>query len=616
MKASFAPPVLLILHLVQIIDAFSPIVSHIRPCSVTKQLCPHILRARRSEEEEYSEDSDDEFYDTRQVGGSPEERELRRMKYEDDEDFRDDEQDNEIAYYGNDYDDEEYEDLDEEDIDDRPETGNFWANPRERMDSAPDVVRPTRRQRPMPPSTAQPRRRPASSPGARTTFRSGTPAPPGAMKDLYDRIFWFGIEEEDGDWVPKSYDKTVFGGTRGKFNALSYLEDGYDARPPPRRIKRRLPPEDGDEDDEISMDDNYDEDYGDDDDIPRREAPRGRRGRDPSFDFDERSSNRQRQNRRGNDRVSGEASSWFVEDDAPDYVDQDDFEEERRRPSRQGRQKKSNGNPIVNFLDGLLDMDREDMEARAELYEQNVGRRPKPQERAPRRRPGNAYRFDDDDFNDADDEDDDIVVDVEIEEETDAQQEEEATPTKPRMSREERSRRLDRVPPAGVAAWGPSGDLGIDARTQAMLDGLEELRAARAQLALKTERAKLARDEIVILRADAALEQKKGQADQRRARDRLRYIQLEIEDAARDLRRAQKAEQQAREQLEALQDKHWAVLSIYDANTASREIDNAFSELSQQEPAAGIETPEVAAYAPNVPLQEPASVEEPNEEDR
>jgi hypothetical protein len=115
----------------------------------------------------------------------------------------------------------------------------------------------------------------------------------------------------------------------------------------------------------------------------------------------------------------------------------------------------------------------------------------------------------------------------------------------------------------------------------------------RKKLQVKTERTKLARDEIVILRADAALEQKKGQSNPQRARERMRYIQLDIEDAARDLRRAQKAEQHARERLEALQDKHWAVLSLYDAEKASRDVDDSLVELSLQETAAQIDRPDV-----------------------
>ena len=598
MKASITPPVLLVIfHIVQKGDAFRPPFQLRVPHSYgtttnTQSFSLVATAARRSLDDD---DNEDGMYGTLPVGGSSAERELKSMRYAQSEDYYDDDDDGEIALayddevefeeeeeeYGDDLRGQEY-DQEFDDDDSAPQIGNFWSNPRRGLDPIPSASR--RRRRPLPPSTAVPHRRPPKNPGARTTFRSGTPAPPGPVKDLYDRLFWYGMDEEDGDWVPQSYDKTVFGGTRGKFNALAYLEDGYDARPPPRRIKRRLPPlerggvEDGYRD-EIDYEVEEDNDISQgqpgrrrDENIPPRGVTSSRnRIRKPPIGF---------QGSFSRPRKANEVSSWFEDDEMA--VQDEDL---RRRSS--GRRQRSSSNPVVKFLDELLDVDREDMAVRANLYELNVGRRrPMPRAKASRSRSGYSFEYDKGDFDDLIDEDDSMVVDIEIEEETVASLKEEEQPLKSRMSWEERSRRLEQVPPAGVIAWGPSGDLGIDARTKAMLDAMDDLREAREQLKATTERTNLARDEIVILRADAALEEKKRQAEPQRARDRLRQIQLDIEDAARDLRRAQKAEQQSRERLEALEDKHWAVLSLYDAEKASREVEDSLAELTLQEPAA------------------------------
>lgn len=627
MKALFAQSLLLIFEFVRTSDGFSPAHSHLHfglwattgSSTPSRPLLHSRILARptrRSQQDDYfEEEEEDRIFETREAGGSLEEQELRNVKYQEDLSQGEDP----VAYYQRteDYEDQEDEYLDDEFIEedegdiavdndsDLPETGNYWSNPKRSLDPYPDVpAAPRRRSRPMPPSTALPRRRPSQNRGSRTTFRSGTPPTSDAFTEFYDRLFWYGMDEEDGDWVPKGYDKTVFGGTRGKFDALAYLEDGNDLRPPPRRIKRRLPPDNEREDNFDEMEDeSYDRPMSNDAVPPSQRAPaRRQRRRQAGFDFEERPSNTRKG---GRDRVESEVSTWFEDDEEEDDDDYDSYQEENQRPPRRRRSREPTRNPITQFLDGLLDVDREDMQTKAELYEQNLGRRPMPRQQPRRRRAGYAYTFDEEDssvdgFGDVIDieEDesadtflqDDVIVDVEVEAE-EKKDDQAAEAPKPRMSWEERSRRLERVPPAGIPAWGPSGDLGIDARTKAMLDGMEELREVRALVEEKAERTTLARDEIVILRADAALETKKQQGNPRRARERLRQIQLDIEDAARDLRRAQKEESFIRQRLEILQDKHWAVLSVYDADKASQVVDKTLSEFSQQEPAARTETP-------------------------
>ena len=67
----------------------------------------------------------------------------------------------------------------------------------------------------------------------RQTFRSGNPPAPMIMKDLYDRLFWYGF---DPDETTTAADKTMFGGTKGKFNGLGLLQDINEG---PRRSERR-----------------------------------------------------------------------------------------------------------------------------------------------------------------------------------------------------------------------------------------------------------------------------------------------------------------------------------------------------------------------------------------
>jgi hypothetical protein len=88
--------------------------------------------------------------------------------------------------------------------------------------------------------------------------------------------------------------------------------------------------------------------------------------------------------------------------------------------------------------------------------------------------------------------------------------------------------------------------------------------------------------------SDAELQRKRlsqGRQDPRSLQVRLRQIELEIDDAARALRRALALVQAARDEMNELEDRHWAVLSLFDADRAQEEIVDAFRELEEQEPA-------------------------------
>jgi hypothetical protein len=449
--------------------------------------------------------------------------------------------------------------------DDRPEGDVYkdgrqaWSSSRRRQSMSPDEPFARRN------SSSLPRRRPG-----RSRDRSGTPPLSDAVKDLYDRFFRYGMGDEEamGDF-PKGYSRDSFGGTRGKSAAYRY-PDGryYDVMGSPWRRQRRLDNEDIDDD--VSYSEREQLGSG----SHRSRATRGSRNR----------------------AAEKEVSGWFNDDvmegydeyeDYDDIDDQEDWVEPSRQARRRRRRYNEPSNPIVDFLDNLLDVDKDEMRTKAELYDESLGRKSRSKQSRSRSQVDYGDRYDEETevaeggtdgggFNRGVDNDD--YIDVEIEDKDINTQTDADVPVN-RFSWEERVRRLERVPPAGIAAWGPSGDLGIDARSKAMLDAMEELRLARSKVEAKEDQRRLAREDIVVLRADLSLEMKRRETDPRRGRGRIRQIQFDLDDASRILRRAQLEEATAREQLQELQDKHWAILSLYDADKASRIVDESLRDF-------------------------------------
>jgi len=76
---------------------------------------------------------------------------------------------------------------------------------------------------------------------SRSSFRSGAPPPPRPVKQFYDKLFWFGFDPD----VTRPTDRTMFGGTRGKFNAMDLLSDREERQrmryddAPGRDVRRR-----------------------------------------------------------------------------------------------------------------------------------------------------------------------------------------------------------------------------------------------------------------------------------------------------------------------------------------------------------------------------------------
>mmetsp|Transcript_18502 Transcript_18502/g.27960 ORF Transcript_18502/g.27960 Transcript_18502/m.27960 type:complete len:505 (-) Transcript_18502:1358-2872(-) len=257
------------------------------------------------------------------------------------------------------------------------------------------------------------------------------------------------------------------------------------------------------------------------------------------------------------------------------------------------------GNPITDFIDNVFGIDRDEINMKADEYEQLMGRRPsRTRERRPSAVSSSRRKYRDGDSVDSWDEEeqlveDEIILDQDVAlkatDNTDSEVDEENIDDSNgkkllEMSMEERARRLERVPPDDIPAWGPTGDLGIDIRTKMMMDAMDDLRSIRSKVTEREQKTQLMREDIAVLRTDATIESKKQKNNPtRRSRNILRQILLDIEDTARDLRRAQKLEAIARDELRLLQDKHWAILSLYDVDKASQEISDAFNELSLAE---------------------------------
>jgi chromosome segregation ATPase len=122
----------------------------------------------------------------------------------------------------------------------------------------------------------------------------------------------------------------------------------------------------------------------------------------------------------------------------------------------------------------------------------------------------------------------------------------------------------------------------MDGRTKAILDALEDIQTARQKLEAREKREALAKEEITILKVDAELQRRQledARSVSRRAQERLRQIEFDIDDASRALRRARTRVQLARDQLEELKTRHWAVLGYYNPDQAEEMVAEALNEF-------------------------------------
>ena len=97
----------------------------------------------------------------------------------------------------------------------------------------------------------------------------------------------------------------------------------------------------------------------------------------------------------------------------------------------------------------------------------------------------------------------------------------------------------------------------------------------------------------MVLYSDAELQRRRlndSRKGTRLAEERLRQINLDLDDAGRTLRRSRTQVQLAKDRLEELQDRHWALLSFYDPDQAEEKVAEALAEFQLLEPAARIDT--------------------------
>ena len=76
--------------------------------------------------------------------------------------------------------------------------------------------------------------------------------------------------------------------------------------------------------------------------------------------------------------------------------------------------------------------------------------------------------------------------------------------------------------------------------------------------------------------------------------EQLRQIEFEMDDASRELRRARRSTELAKEQLERFEERHWALLRFYDPEKAEQQVEAALLELGEVEPAARLPDPSVS----------------------
>lgn len=573
-------------------------------------------------------------------------------------------QDDDELYYDNDY---EYDDEDnnyfmneyqqeQDTLDNEPDMsspstpGNFWFNAAgtttTSSSSSSSSPAPTNRRR----ESFQKKR--VNPPFRPTSFRSGIPPPPEPLLQLYNKLFWYGLDasrrddDKDNNYgdddASTSLDRTMFGGTRGKFNGLAYLQDLNPDSSRNRYAKRYLKPidtRDGFQQDEDDYDDNYDYDNTDDtdgdyDNIVAENEPEAKNNgnfvgnRDPAryaqvkppsdvpraMPFDQaqrvpsRPSTRVKRQKRDNrkDWVSNQVSSWFDYDS----LDQNPGRRRRRKQQEQNeeniRDEPSSSSPF-NIIDSLFGFNQQERDRKAAMYNERMGLNQKNNDNNPRvnenrrrrQRSGYAYRYkEEDDSNEPPVADYEVIPESEYsgvkqssktpenvetvngpDRTTDEQDNdnphdnsEKSKMGRVRLSWEERALAIERVPPANVMAWGPSGVLPTDARTLAISDALQDLIQAQRKLALRQKHVDQAKEALGIARVDVELAMA-------RAAQQVERLEQQVENASREYRWAIQLQQLAQEELSELEKRHWAVLQFYNPAQAEEKVREMLQEF-------------------------------------
>lgn len=351
----------------------------------------------------------------------------------------------------------------------------------------------------------------------RSTFRSGTPEPPKILQNFYDSFFWYGMDMSEST-VPS--DKTIFGGTKGKFNGLDIVTDRNNLvdemdgdqmrRRRPKPVKRTVDYEDYEDYDDNDYgdvrkidkyDSRYEDDEEEDDYVPRYakrsySANKRSKKREPTRQG-ERSS---RSVRRDHMAVKKDISTWFTSEDDSKYDDDESYEQE--------------GNPIGMFLDKVFNVDTEERKRLADAYDQRMGIKKK--EKTTRYNDDGNTPIADyipttitrDDYDEYDDMDTVIDINATSTSETTIFETKKKSLTEPeipeiKMSWKERAGQVERIPPSGIAAWGPNGEVMDveDAREAAALSAKAEIAAAEERVKELLEKMENAREKVTLLQA-------------------------------------------------------------------------------------------------------------------
>lgn len=318
------------------------------------------------------------------------------------------------------------------------------------------------------------------------------------------------------------------------------------------------------------------------------------------------------------------------------YDDDEDENMDRRSGGRRRRRQQSGSSAPdwspLNMIESFLGIDREEMNYKADDYNAKMGlgkrkrssslslseeeepgrgrnsrRRPLPQRRRSARddpeRSGYAYRYDanlDDDESTpildidlaADEEDSEsmnsvsskrrrqLSLDVDDNDETTKKSKQTTE-----RSWEERQIAMERVPPLDIKAWGPSGELPMSAREKAFVDAQEDIETARRKLNVMKKKESVAKEEITILKVDAERQRLKlsDSSPERRSRrdvEELRQIELDIDDASRELRTSRTKADRALGKLEELEERHHAIMSCYNIDQASLLVGDSLNQFS------------------------------------
>ena len=204
----------------------------------------------------------------------------------------------------------------------------------------------------------------------------------------------------------------------------------------------------------------------------------------------------------------------------------------RKRRNSRSEQAPSLWDAFENVGKYFFRLDRNELKYRADMYNRQMGLGDNKMNTPPRvgrrrdqeRRKGYAYHYEVD-LSDYDTIVDADVVAVNEERETkasrngdeidgvinedraaateatdDSEQQQQRQPAKKERSWEERALAMERIPPPGVPAWGPTGDLEMDAREKIIYDALQDIQEAQNNLEKKKRREQQALDDITILK--------------------------------------------------------------------------------------------------------------------